>query len=219
MSNMELLLWARGPGLQGAVAVFVAGMALRLIEIYSLGRKRELSPARPGNIGAGWATIVTRSIPHKELLRTTYLTYILGYTFHIGLFVTLLLFAPHIQLFRGALGFGWPSLPSPVVDAVALVSIAALFGMLAYRLYHPVKRFLTTFGDHAAWLLTLLPLLTGYLSYHHLLLPYTLMLAVHILSVELLLVFMPFTKLVHVATIFISRWYNGDMLGHKGARL
>ena len=67
-----------------------------------------------------------------------------------------------------------------------------------------------------AWTVTFLPLLTGYMAYHHLLLDYTLMLAVHILSVELLLVVFPFTKLTHMATLFISRWYNGEWFGRKG---
>jgi nitrate reductase gamma subunit len=58
--------------------------------------------------------------------------------------------------------------------------------------------------------------LTGYLAVKHLLLPYTTMLAIHILSVELFLVMLPFTKLIHTFTVFVSRWYNGDISGRKG---
>lgn len=219
MGDMDLLLWARGPGLQIALAVFIGGMLLRLFEIFSLGRYKDLSVPRPGNAAAGWITIVSRSIPKRALLKRTLPTYLMGYTFHIGFFVALLFFAPHIELFRKTVGLGWPALPSQLVDGASLLAIVALVLMLAYRLVHPVKRFLSTFDDYASWALTLAPLLTGYLAFHHLLLPYTLMLAVHILSVELLLVFMPFTKLVHTVSLFVSRWYNGDALGHKGARL
>ncbi|BCB28537.1 hypothetical protein SKTS_34230 [Sulfurimicrobium lacus] len=219
MSDMDLLLWARGPGLQIALAICIFGMLLKLFEIFSLGRKPDLSVARPGNAAAGWITIFSRSLPNRTLLKRTFPTYLMGYTFHIGFFVALLFFAPHIQLFRKTVGLGWPALPSQLVDGVSLLTIVALLLMLAYRLYHPVKRFLSTFDDYASWALTLAPLLSGYLAFHHLLLPYTLMLAVHILSVELLLVFMPFTKLVHTMSLFVSRWYNGDALGHKGARL
>ena len=42
------------------------------------------------------------------------------------------------------------------------------------------------------------------------------MLALHILSVELLLVVLPFTKLFHAFTLFGSRWYNGKVNAHKG---
>jgi nitrate reductase gamma subunit len=54
------------------------------------------------------------------------------------------------------------------------------------------------------------------MAVQHLLLPYTTMLALHILTVELLLVFLPFTKLFHAFTVFGSRWYNGTVNGHKG---
>ncbi len=219
MSDMDLLLWARGPGLQIALAIFIGGMLIKLFEIFSLGRSKDLSVARPGNAAAGWITIVSRSIPKPALMKRTLPTYLMGYTFHIGFFVALLFFAPHIQLFHHTVGLGWPALPSQLVDGVSLLAILALLLILAYRLYHPVKRFISTFDDYASWALALAPLLSGYLAFHHLLLPYTLMLALHILSVELLLVFMPFTKLVHAMSLFISRWYNGDALGHKGARL
>ena len=119
-------------------------------------------------------------------------------------------------MIRDITRLGWPPLPSPLVDALTVASILALFVLLAHRLTNPVKKILTTSGDYLAWGLTLLPLLTGYLAYHHLLLEYTLMLAVHILSVEALLILLPFTKLFHTFSVFISRWYNGDIFGRKG---
>jgi nitrate reductase gamma subunit len=219
MNEMELLNWARGPGLQIATAVFVAGLLLRFFEIFSLGRKRDISPTRPGQGGAGWRTLVTRSLPKRVFLKDSYATYVVGYVFHLGFFITLFFFAPHIDLFANQFGLHWPALPSALVDAIALVAIIALVVALAHRLSHPVKRFLSSFGDYLAWALTLLPLLTGYLAFHHLLLPYTMMLAIHLLSVELLMVLLPFTKLFHAGSIFVSRWYNGEILGHKGAAL
>jgi nitrate reductase gamma subunit len=194
-------------------------MLLKLFEIFSLGRSKDLSVPRPGNAAAGWKTIVSRSLPKRAMMKPTLPTYLMGYTFHIGFFVSLLFFAPHIQLFRNTVGLGWPALPGPLVDGVSLLAILALLLILAYRLFHPVRRFLSTFDDYASWALSLAPLLSGYLAFHHLLLPYTLMLAVHILSVELLLACMPFTKLIHTLSLFISRWYNGDALGHRGGAL
>jgi nitrate reductase gamma subunit len=219
MNEMELLNWARGPGLQIATAVLVGGVLLRLFEIFSLGRKPDLSPTRPGQGGGGWRTVFTRTFPRKVFLQDAYITYIGGYVFHLGLFITLFLFAPHIELFANQFGLHWPALPSTLIDAVALAAILALIVLLVHRIVHPVKRFLSTFADYLAWALTFAPLLSGYLAVHHLLLPYTTMLAVHILSVELLMVFLPFTKLFHVGSTFISRWYNGQILGHKGAAL
>lgn len=213
---MDLLLWARGPGLIIAIAVFLFGMMLRLFEIYSLGRKRDLSPPHSRRPGSGWRTIVTRSIPNHGKFRAAPLTYLTGYTFHIGLFVVLLFLLPHIEFFRALTGLGWPALPTPLIDLVTVLTLIALVVVLLHRLMDPVKRFLSGFGDYLAWSVTFLPLLTGYLAYHHLLLDYTLLLALHILAVELLLAVFPFTKLTHTFTLFIARWYNGDIAARKG---
>lgn len=213
----ELLMWARGTGFSLAIAIFLFGMVLRLFEILALGRKKDLSTPRSGTPGSGLRTILTRSINCFSVFSSgTAITFIAGYLFHFGLFITVLLFVPHIELLRSLLGFGWPGLPSAMVDMVAVITMVALIIMLIERLVNPVKRLISTFGDYLAWFLSFLPLLTGYMAYHHMVEPYALILALHILSVELLLVLLPFTRLVHAMTIFISRWYTGDQFGRKG---
>lgn len=216
MNHLDLLTFARGSALDWALIIFVAGVALRLFEIFGLGRKADLARPRTDSPGSGWRTIVTRSLPPEGMLKREPVTYIGGFVFHIGLFVAIFFFAPHIEFFRSMTGLGWPSLSSALVDASVVAAIVALVVLLAHRLNHPVKRLLSTFGDYLAWALALLPLLTGYMAYHHLMLEYTLMLAMHLFSVELLLVLLPFTKLFHTFSVFISRWYNGDIFGRKG---
>jgi len=216
MNHLDLLTIARGSALNWALIIFAAGVALRLFEIFGLGRKVDLAQPRTDSPGSGWRTMFTRSLPPQGLLKREPVTYIGGYVFHLGLFATILFFAPHIEFFRAVFGLGWPSLPSALVDAAAVAAIAALLVLLAHRLTNPVKRMLSGCGDYLAWAVTLLPLLTGYLAYHHLLFEYTLMLSLHLFSVELLLVLLPFTKLFHTFSVFISRWYNGDIFGKKG---
>ena len=216
MSALELLTWARGPGLAIALAICAFGILLRLFEIFSLGRKADLSRAREHSPGSGWRTIFSRSLPPPGLLKRAPVTYIGGYVFHLGFAITLLFFVPHIELARSLVGIGWPGLPMPVVDISAVAAMLGLLAVLASRLANPVKRFLSGFQDYLAWLLTFLPLASGYLAFHHLLIDYTLALALHILSVELLLVALPFTKLFHTVSVFVSRWYNGDIFGRKG---
>jgi nitrate reductase gamma subunit len=41
---------------------------------------------------------------------------------------------------------------------------------------------------------------------------------VHLVSIEILLVVIPFTKLSHMVSLFISRWYNGAIAGYRGAK-
>jgi nitrate reductase gamma subunit len=216
MNHLDLLTFARGSALNWALMVFVAGIVLRLFEIFGLGRKADLARPRSNTPGSGWRTMFTRSLPAEGMLKRDPVTYIGGYVFHFGLLLAIFFFAPHIEFFRSMTGLGWPSLPTALVDASVVAAIAALGVLLAHRLNNPVKRMLSGFGDYLAWAVTLLPLLTGYLAYHHLLLEYTLMLALHLFSVELLLVLLPFTKLFHTFSVFISRWYNGDIFGRKG---
>ena len=155
-------------------------------------------------------------VPAEGMLKRSPVTFIAGYIFHIGLFIAALLFIPHIELIRNLIGISWPGLPTPIIDASAIISLIALVVVLANRISDPVKRMLSTVEDYFTWALTVLPLLTGYLAYHHMLVDYTLMLAIHILTVELLLVCLPFTKLFHTFSIFISRWYTGDNFARKG---
>ncbi len=216
MNEIQFLTWVRSTGLNIALGLFVLGMLWRLIEIYSLGRKQDMAPARSAAGASGWHTIFRRSLPPQGMMKSSPISYIGGYIFHVGLFVVVFFLAQHIKLVDSLLGISWPNLPAQVIDTVAVVTLAAMVLILADRINKPVKRFLSTFGDYLAWLLTFLPVLTGYLAVKHMVLPYTTMLALHILSVELLLVALPFTKLIHVFTLIGSRWYNGDISGKRG---
>jgi len=220
MSADDYLMWVRGPGLEIAVTIFLAGMVLRLLEILLLGRKKNLAKVRSSGIGAGFKTIVRRSFFRDSFtFKRTLFTQVTGYLFHIGLFIALFFLTPHLELFRAAFGFAWPGLPTSVVDFSAVVAMASLMAILWRRLTHPVMKQLSTGGDYLAWALTFLPLLTGYMSYHHLWFNYTGLLATHILTAELLLVFFPFTKLTHTFTLFLARWYNGMISGERGVQV
>jgi len=216
MTEIELLSWARGPGLQIATVIFVAGVVIRMLEILLLGRKANLAEAKGPEMSSGLRTVVTRTVPDRTTFRRSGVTIVAGYVFHIGLFVVCFLSAPHILFLKDFIGFGWPSLPTPVIDAFAVVTIIALLATLVNRLSNKVMRFLTNFEDLLTWTLTFLPVITGYLAFHRIGLTAPMLLAVHLLSVELLLVVFPFTKLMHAFTLFLARWYNGAISGYKG---
>ncbi|MEA3409992.1 MAG: hypothetical protein U9R74_00440 [Pseudomonadota bacterium] len=216
MSEIEFLNWVRGPGFQIATIIFVAGVIIRFAEILLLGRETNLAEAKGSEMGSGLRTIASRFIPDKSTIQRSTFTIVAGYIFHIGLFITLFLFAPHILMFKEVFGFGWPSLPTPVVDAMAVVTIIALLAVLTYRMRNNVLKFLTTTEDYIVWLVTIAPLITGYIAFHRIGLTAPTLLAIHILSVELLLVLFPFTKLMHTFTIVLSRWYGGAISGYRG---
>jgi nitrate reductase gamma subunit len=215
---MDFLLWVRGPAFDVAVAIFVIGVLARLFEILVLGRKSFQSEPKGAQIGSGLAEVFKRSVPLPDIVKRGAVTLVAGYVFHIGLFITIFLFVPHIELIHSIFGVRWPGLPNPVVDAVTVVSMVALLVLLVHRFIQPVKRMLSGFEDYFTWLVTFLPILTGWLAYHRLVDPYPLILGIHILTVLLLMVVLPFTKLMHAFTLFLSRWYNGAFYGRRGVQ-
>jgi nitrate reductase gamma subunit len=216
MNELQFLTWVRGPGLDIAVGIFLLGVLWRLFEIYTLGRKKDLAAPRHAAGASGLHTVFRRSMPPPGMLKRSPVSYIGGFIFHLGLAIVVFLFAPHILLIKNLTGLSWPGLPSQFVDLAAVVTMVAMVVMLVDRINKPVKRFLSTFEDWFTWGVTFLPVLTGWMAVQHLLLPYTLMLALHILSAEILLVVLPFTKLFHAFTLFGSRWYNGSANARKG---
>ena len=216
MTETELLLWVRGPALQVATVIFLIGVVVRIAGILLLGRKPDLAEARGSAVTGGLRTIVSRSFPDSGTLQRSTFNVVAGYVFHLGLFITLFLFAPHILLFNEVFGISWPALPTPVIDAVTIVTIITLLAVLLHRISSKVMRFLSRFQDYLVWLVTILPLVTGYLAFHRIGLTPPLLIAIHILSVELLMVVFPFTKLMHTFTVLMARYYNGSISGYRG---
>ena len=216
MTETELLMWVRGPALQIATVVFVLGVMVRILEILLLGRKADLAEARGSAVRGGLRTIISRFIPDRGTMQRSTFNVVAGYLFHIGLFITIFLFAPHILLFRDVFNISWPALPTPVIDAVTIVTIITLLAVLLHRISNPVMRFLSRFQDYLVWLVTILPLVTGYIAFHRIGLTPPLLIAIHILSVELLMVLFPFTKLMHTFTFLVARYYNGSISGYRG---
>ncbi len=216
MTSMDFLLWTKGPAFSIALAIFAFGVIIRLAEIFMLGRKPDLSEPRGSAFVAGIKTIFTRTITDSGTFKRAPFPVIVGNIWHIGLFLIILFFIPHIELINAVSGFKWPGLPNPVIDAITVITLVSLIAMLIYRFSHPVTRYLSRFEDYLVWVVTFLPLLSGYLAYHHMINPYPLILGLHILTVEILLVVFPFSKLMHAITSIIGRWYTGAAMGRKG---
>lgn len=217
MTEADLLLWAKGPGFAIALFVFVAGLVLRLAEILLLGRKPDLAPAKGEALAAALRTIGHRFLPAPGMLRRSPVVHLGGWVFHLGLFVVVFLFTPHIVLVNAALGLSWPGLHHGLVHAVTLVTLGAMVAVLVARLFDPVKKLISDAEDYVVWTATFLPLFTGFLAVGRTGAAYDTLLGLHVLSVDLLLVLFPFTKLMHAVTWALARGYGGAIAGRKGA--
>ena len=216
---MDLLEFARGPALQVAAYILVAGVIWRLVGIIMLKEKPEFSePRHPGGLMAALKVIYTRSFTAAPFKRATLYPKMLAYVLHIGLFVVVLLFVPHIVFFEGFLGFDWPGLPNNVIYFAGVAAVVAGIALLVRRLTHPVLRLISNFDDYFSWFITLLPLVTGLLMPVRMGVRYETLLAVHILSVAVLMVWLPFGKLGHTFLVFITRGTTGMVFERRGAK-
>jgi len=216
---MTLLEFARGPGLYWATIIFVLGIVWRLVGTLLLPRIRDLStPRDPANVANGLRTIITRSLPPDELEKKIRFQHITGYVWHIGLFIVILFYAPHIAFFKSIFGFSWPHLPTYFITISAAITMAILIALIIRRMLHPVLKMISNVDDYLSWLVTFLPLLTGVLAFAHLGARYETLLGLHILSVELLMVWYPFGKLIHAFTMWPSRYQVGVTFGRRGIK-
>jgi len=216
---MTLLDFARGPAMQWSLIIFTVGVLWRLVGTLAVMRRKDLStPRRTDFMRGGLRTMLTRFVPEPDLGKRVRFQLYATYVWHIGLFITIFLFAPHILLFKEVLGISWPALPSTIIDATAVITIITLVAVLVHRLRDPVKRFLSTFDDYLGWFVTILPLVTGYIAFHRIGMPAPSLIAIHILSVELLMIVFPFTKLMHAFTLILARYYNGAISGYRGVQ-
>jgi nitrate reductase gamma subunit len=216
---MDLLEFARGPALQVGAYILVAGSIWRLVGILLLKEKPEYSePRGPGGLMAALKVIYTRSFTAAPFKRATMYPKMLAYVLHIGLFATVFLFVPHIVFFKGFLGFDWPGLPNSVIYLTGVAAVVAGFALLVRRLTNPVLKLISNFDDYFSWLVTMLPFITGLLMPVRMGVRYETLLAIHILSVVLLMIWLPFGKLGHTFLVFVTRGTTGMVFERRGAR-
>jgi nitrate reductase gamma subunit len=86
------------------------------------------------------------------------------------------------------------------------------------RIVRSEVRILTETWDWVLLGFIALPFLTGFLAYHQFG-PYELLMTLHLLTAEILLILIPFTKLAHMILFFFTRAFIGfEMGGRRGAR-
>ncbi len=214
---MTLLDFARGPAMQVAIAIFAFGFMWRLVGVILMRNKRDFSTPRRksawvGGVRGLWAHLW----PYKPFRTKVSLQYAIGYVLHLGLFIVVLFYGAHVMFFESILGFGWPTLPNSLITVAAVVTVIALLTALYKRLTDRVLRRISNFDDYATWTVTFLPLVTGFAAKSNLWPLYETGLAVHLLSVWLLLIYFPFGKLMHAVWFAVSRYTTGVRFERRG---
>jgi nitrate reductase gamma subunit len=217
---MTLLDFARGPGLQAAWLILLTGAVWRMLGILLLRQRPHLAEPRTGFAGqakGALATIFTRFIPRKTFWPRIAVSVVLSTILHLGLLIVVFGGAPHILLIHQFTGLTWSNLPKGVVVITSGLTLASMLALLLRRMFHPVMRLLSTADDYISWVAVFLPVLSGILLSDETIASYQTLLALHILSVELLMIWFPCGKLMHAKLAVFGRAAMGINFARKGA--
>ena len=140
------------------------------------------------------------------------------FIFHVTLLAVPLFFFAHNILWDEAFGISLWSMPNLWADVMSVILIVAIIFLTIRRVVRSEVRIITGAWDYILLGITALPFLTGLLAFHQLG-PYEPLMIAHVLTGELLLILIPFTKLGHMLLFFFTRAFIGfEMGGRRGAR-
>jgi nitrate reductase gamma subunit len=220
--KMSLLDLARGPLFYWAFTILIIGLVWRLSGLIFFRWQSRAAAPKPGNpVAAGLRTVALRSVPPHELEKNITFQHFTGYAWHLGWFATFLFLGAHLPLIKSILGFVWPALPNGVILVLSAMTVGILLTLWVRRIFNPVLRLISNFDDHLSVALTIAPILTGIAAFAHWSpfgARYENMLALHLLSIELLMVWLPFGKIFHVVTGLIVRYRTGAAFIRRGVR-
>ncbi len=139
---------------------------------------------------------------------------ILVFVFHIGLLVTPVFLLAHNLILKERFGISLLTLSDPVADIMTIAVIVTGLFLFLRRIALPEVRLITTTYDYLLLLITVMPFITGFIAYHQAY-DYNFWLIAHIISGEIWLIAVPFTKLSHFILFFCTRAQIGFDYGIK----
>lgn len=202
-----------GPLAWVAFILFLGGCLYRLVRLVRL-----VSTTEPFIYSFMNWKYSLRSIGHwitpfatENMRRHPFFT-IVTFVFHICLLVTPLFLLAHIILWDESWNITWWSLPDGLADSMTLAVIGACIFFAFRRRLRPEVQYVTSTSDYLILAVVAAPFITGFLAYHQWF-NYPLMLVLHILSGEIMLVAIPFTRLSHMILFPLTRAYMGSEFG------
>jgi len=209
---MDVYELVRGPFAWIAFLVFALGSLYRITFLLLTGKKE---PAPNYSKGANDAA---RSILHGLLpfgstyMRKQPLFTMVTFLFHLCVVILPIFLLAHVVLWYESWEILWWSLPDMLADAMALWVLLACLYFIGRRLFVPEVKQVSRPGDFVLLTIILLTFLSGFLAYHQWG-PYRPILILHVISSEILLVTLPFSKLGHMLFFFFSRAFMGAEYG------
>ena len=206
----------QGPLIWIAVIIFVVGVVFQVIQFFTLTQRKDpvfLNTATSPPPKRKKRSLQRMTEWFDSLRKTVWRTHtsvmVMTSLFHFFLVVTPFFVLGHNILLDRAWGIRFLSLPEWLTDVLTVIVFICAAFFLYRRLFLARVRAITTGYDYLMLLVTLSPFLTGYLAYHQWF-DYRMVIFLHILSGEVMLITIPFTKLGHMIFFFLYRFLIGS---------
>lgn len=208
----DVYAFLTGPMAWVAWGVFILGSIARLSRMWQLAKAKDASSIAYFSAKYSFRSIFRWLMPFGTLgWKQNPAMTVATFVFHLCLVVAALFVSAHAVLWSYAFGITIPSLPENVADYFSLAVVACCLFFAARRLFLLEVRYVTTSMDWWILIIAALPFLTGFLARHHV--SYDLMAVLHVLTGEIFLVTIPFTRLSHALFAPLTRAYIGSEFG------
>jgi nitrate reductase gamma subunit len=196
-----------------AFVIFILGLIFQFFQFFKLTKKKEwIYP--PGEVkrekktAGQWVVFCLASL-NGTLWKTDPLITVVTLVFHVFLILVPIFLLGHNILLDQSWGLSLWSLPESITDILTLVFLICVAFFLGRRLFLSRVRAITTAYDYLILLIAAAPFLTGYFAYHQWF-NYDTVMTLHILTGEVMLITIPFTKLGHMLFFFLYRFLIGN---------
>lgn len=202
-----------GPMVWVAFIVFIAGTIYQIISFFIQTRAKEGQILSYMSLKFGLRSLLVWITPFATVnMRKHPVFTILTFLFHLSLIVSPLLLSAHVMMADEAFNIGWVTIPDRVADIMTMIVMICGLFLIARRIKPGITRYVTTPQDYVILLIVLMPFVTGFLAYHQIG-TYKWMILLHMLSGEIMLMAIPFTKLNHMIIGVFTRSYIGSEFG------
>lgn len=210
---VDVYEFVTGPLTWLAFLLFFGGCLYRLVSLVVLAYKKEKFIFTYMSFTYGLRSILRWITPFatENWRRHPALT-IVTFVFHIGLILVPIFGLSHIVLWEEAWDLRWPAIPDGLADILTVAVIAGCIFFLIRRLTQPEVQFVTSASDYVILAIVAAPFITGFLAYHQWF-AYPYMVIAHIVSGQVMLVAIPFTRLSHMVFSPLTRAYMGSEFG------
>jgi len=140
---------------------------------------------------------------------------IIFFVFHVGLILTPIFLVAHNIILKERWGFRLWTMSETTTDMLTIAVLVAALFLVLRRIAMPEVRLLTNPYDYLVLLIATAPFITGLMAFHLAPPSYDFWLYLHIITGEIMLIAIPFTKLSHFVLFFASRAQLGADYGIK----